>query len=153
MGCDTHGYIKGYVSDKDIADYISRKYQDAQVLNEVNCHKGSNIETLYSKIGEFCMNPKHENDERECMNYGFIRFQDGKDDRMIFYSYNNVNYFENAYYYCKDGLNDMVFSDKTYISLGLWGNSIEIIKDIIHHFGGGWIDENDCDDKTYEKVE
>lgn len=38
-------------------------------------------------------------------------------------------------------------------TLGYWGNSIEIIKEIVAHFGGGWVDENDCDDKEYYPIE
>ena len=47
----------------------------------------------------------------------------------------------------------MVESETTYLSLGYWGSSIEIIKEIVAHFGGGWIDENDCDDKEYYPIE
>ena len=46
----------------------------------------------------------------------------------------------------------MVEAETTYLSLGFWGNSVEIMKEIIAHFGGGWIDENDCDDKTYYPI-
>jgi hypothetical protein len=35
--------------------------------------------------------------------------------------------------------------------LGCWGDSVEIIKDIVTHFGG-WIDENDCDDKEFYPI-
>ena len=30
---------------------------------------------------------------------------------------------------------------------------MEIIKEIVAHFGGGWIDENDCDDEDYYPIE
>ena len=30
---------------------------------------------------------------------------------------------------------------------------MEIAKEIIAHFGGGWIDENDCDDKLFYPIE
>lgn len=47
----------------------------------------------------------------------------------------------------------MVLSETTYISLGFWGSSVEIIKEIVSYFGGGWVDENDCDDKEYYPIE
>ena len=43
----------------------------------------------------------------------------------------------------------MVNSETTTITLGCWGSSVEIIKELVSHFGGGWIDENDCDEKEY----
>ena len=39
------------------------------------------------------------------------------------------------------------------LSLGYWGNSVEILEDIAKNFGGGYIQENDCgslEDKTSE---
>lgn len=27
------------------------------------------------------------------------------------------------------------------------------MKEIVAHFGGGWVDENDCDDKEYYPIE
>ena len=47
----------------------------------------------------------------------------------------------------------MVLAETTYISLSCWGSSVEIVKEIVSHFGGGWVDENDCDDKEYYPVE
>lgn len=47
----------------------------------------------------------------------------------------------------------MVEMETTYLSLGCWGNSVDIMKELVAHFGGGWIDENDCDDKEYYPVE
>jgi hypothetical protein len=39
-----------------------------------------------------------------------------------------------------------------WLSLGCWGNSKEIMKTICSYFGG-WLDENDCDDKDYYWIE
>lgn len=44
---------------------------------------------------------------------------------------------------------DFVKNDKyLWISFGAWGNSTEIVKQIVVEFGG-YIDENDCDDEEY----
>ena len=51
----------------------------------------------------------------------------------------------------RNGLEEMVVSEKTRISLGCFGDSVEIIKAIVERFGG-WIDENDCDDEEYYQV-
>jgi hypothetical protein len=41
--------------------------------------------------------------------------------------------------------------DGVWLSLGLWGNSIEIMRYLCEEFGG-YIDENDCDDEGFEPV-
>lgn len=46
----------------------------------------------------------------------------------------------------------MVRSETTFISLSYYGSSVEIIKEIVAHFGGGWVDDNDCDDYPYYPV-
>lgn len=46
----------------------------------------------------------------------------------------------------------MVEAETTAVSLGCHGASVEIIKELIKHFGGGWIDENDCDDEEYYEI-
>ena len=47
----------------------------------------------------------------------------------------------------------MVRAETTSLSLGKWNSSVEIIKDIVTHFGGGWIDEDDCDSEDYYPIE
>ena len=41
--------------------------------------------------------------------------------------------------------------DGVWLSLGMWGNSVEIMKYLCVEFGG-YIDENDCDDNGFEPV-
>lgn len=69
--------------------------------------------------------------------YGFIDFIDGKDQRNLFIVENTE-----ADSYQKDKM----FNDNryTYLSLGKWGNSIELMTKIVSKFGG-YIDEDDCD--------
>ena len=81
----------------------------------------------------------------------WIKYND--EDRMLFYNYSNLNSYENLEFYSKHNLREMVETETTYLSLGYWGSSVEIIKEIVAHFGGGWIDENDCDDKEYYPIE
>ena len=150
MGCDTTGRIKGYVSVQDIVDYIKQNY-DKNVTHQVK-------KTIYGSIVEKCTEPYiinfHSEDNDNLYIYsGFIDFNDGEEDRQLFYDYSNVNVFENLEYYQELNLEDMVRTETTYISLGYFGNSVEIIKNILQHFDGGWIDENDCDDIPYEIIE
>lgn len=63
---------------------------------------------------------------------GFIYFQDGEDKRQLFY--------------CITKDRENLFNDEhVCLSLGYWGNSVNIMVEILNKFGG-YVDENDCDD-------
>ena len=47
----------------------------------------------------------------------------------------------------------MVKAETTSLSLGCWGSSVEIITELVAQFGGGWVDNNDCDSEEYYPVE
>lgn len=66
----------------------------------------------------------------------------------MFYCYNSYNSYENIDYYKDYGLENMVKSETTFISLGKWDSSVEIIKELVSYFGG-YIDHDDCDDEEY----
>lgn len=145
MGVDTHGKIKGFVSHEEITNYIREKW-DKNVYDGVE-------KQIYCPLSElknpYKINEHSDDDKNWYITHGFIRFNYNKEDRMLFYHYSNVNNLENLDYYCEHGLKNMIESETTYVSLGYNGSSVEIIKEIVAHFGGGWIDENDCDDKEY----
>lgn len=150
MGCDTHGKIKGYVRHEEIFNFIRQKYDENATMSikkEIVC--------ALSKYNddEYELNAHSEDKENWYNIYGRIDFKYKGEDRSIFYSYSNVNFFENLDYYSEHGLEDMVKSETTYLSLGYWGSSVEIIKEMVAQFGEGWIDKNDCDDQPYEPVE
>ena len=145
MSVDTRGYIKGWVSDKEIMRILKYKYGVKAESGVVDHTKGliSEITWPYRHFG---------NDNRYLVYYGFISFVlPNGEQRQIFYHYSNVSDKEEDQYYIKQGLEKMVHTHKTYISLGCWGSSVQILKDIIEEFGG-WIDENDCDDKSFYYV-
>ena len=131
MGAATQGKIKGYVSHDDLLNFIKENYDQ-------NAYHGIKKEML--KSDEYIID-------------GYFYFNFKGETRQMFYMYWNVNHLENLEYYSARGLEDMVRSETTLIDLGHWGSSIEIIKNIITHFGGGWIDENDCDDIPYYFIE
>lgn len=145
MSSDTLGRIKGYVSHEDITDFIRNNW-DPCVTDGVGKRNNGPL----SKV-----NWKHELHEHSEDNEnwydvsGFINFTYNGNRRRLFYFYENINNFENLEYYAKRGLEDMINTETTRVNIGAWGDSVEIITEIIKHFGGGWIDENDCDDNTY----
>lgn len=152
MGCDTELKARGHVSAGDLCKYLAKKYGKV----------GSEITRYTTPIGEidynYKLNPGHEKDDMRYRDYGYIDFkamtEEGKEVvRSVFYYYSNTNPLENLEYYKELGLEEMVLTETTTISLGAWGDSVDILKDIAKAFGGGWLDENDCDEYPYYYVE
>lgn len=153
MGVDTKGYIKGYVSADEIVNFIRQKY-DKNAKNNVTCKKYGALTDLNFK---FVMQPNHENDKEWIITSGFIDFEYNGNMRCLFYSYQNINSYENLEWYAGNYseysyLPDMIKSERVSLSLGNDEDAIKIINDILSYFGG-WIDVNDCDDIPYVPVE
>lgn len=153
MGCDTHLKLKGFVPAEDLCRYLTKKY--GKVKSNIERCNVCSVEKLDYK---FVLNPGHEGDSMRYNDYGDIEFRftakDGKEElRSIFYYYSNINPFENLDYYKKIGLENMVLAETTSLILNAWGSSVDILTDIAKEFGGGWLDDNDCDDDPYYYVE
>lgn len=148
MSTNTRGRIKGFVRYEEILSFIKQKWDKNAINNiskEINCP--------ISKCNwEYKINEHSEDNMNWYTICGSIRFKCNDKDRRLFYSYNNLNDLEDLDYYEKCNLRDMIESETTYISLDYYNDSVEIIKEIIAHFGGGWLDEDDCDDEEYYLV-
>ncbi len=142
MSVDIIGYIKGYVTSKQLLDFIKKNYDvyaTTDVEREISIdtappdifYNKYKITKRYSGFINFCYNGEKE-----------------KEERALFYSYQN---FDNDDMRGELPIN--MQTERTHMSLGCWGSAIEIISDLISEFGGGWIDKNDCDDEAYKKVE
>ena len=77
------------------------------------------------------------NVEGEC---GWILFNYKGEARNLFFGHYSDSYDEDGKY--------VEVPMYTYLSLGCWGSSVEIMTIIAEYFGG-WLDENDCDDIDY----
>lgn len=149
MGCDTHGKIRGFVSPEDIFNFIRQKY-DKNAKNYVSRH-------IYAKKleeidWEYAINEHSDNNNQWYSLHGFINFRYNNEDRSLFYHYDNINHFDNLEYYSKYNLEEMVRTETTGLSLGYWGSSVEIMRELVAQFGDGWVDDNDCDDKEYYPI-
>lgn len=148
MGCDTCGRIKGHIRPENIVNFIQQKW-DLNAKNGVSKH-------IYKPISmcnwNFTINDNCDDRYNWYADYGFISFNYNGEERALFYNYENINSYENLEHYTEYRLANMVRSETTFISLGYYGASVEIIKEIVAHFGGGWVDDNDCDDDPYYPV-
>lgn len=150
MGIDTYGKIKGRISPEEIVMVIKEKL-GIEAVSEVKHYVYEKLDNL-----DFTFINYGDSDSWEC-DHGFIIFELNGDKRALFYSYDNINTCEDLEYYKKNypdrhDLEEMVKSEKTHIGLGCWGNSVEIIETIVSALGG-WVDDNDCDDTPYRKIE
>lgn len=148
MGVDTKGRIKGFIKADDIIKYLQKNY-DKNAYGKI---ERTVYESIYSLNSKYELNQGSEDDYHWYIDSGFIYFNDGDEDRQLYYHYSNINFFENLDYYKELNLEEMVCSETTFLSLGCFGNSKEIIQNIITNFGSGWIDENDCDEIPYQYI-
>lgn len=148
MSKNTNGKIKGFVNPEEIFTFIKQRYDNTATNNIAK-----RIIMPISKCNwDYTINDHSEDNNSWYEICGFIFFRYKDEYRMLFYSYDNLNHFENLNYYINHGLEDMVRSETTHLSLNQRGSSVEIIKSIITHFGSGWIDENDCDSEPYYAI-
>lgn len=85
---------------------------------------------------------------------------DGFKCNTIYFNYNKIEerqlwIFKNTdKTFTLEGFGELTVSEgrNTTFDLGYWGHSVEIINDLVSHFGGGFVDFNDCDDISYEIV-
>ena len=149
MGCDTNGKIKGYVSAEEILNFIRQKY-DPNAKSYVTRDRTYPINEVTWK---YKFNEHSKDNDYWYTEDGYITFTYKDEQRQLFYVYSNINSFENEDYYENLGLLDMVKAETTSLSLGCWGSSVEIITELVAQFGGGWVDNNDCDSEEYYPVE
>lgn len=148
MGCDTVGSIKGFVSHQEIAGFIKENYD-----KNVEDHVIRYVMYPISKCNwKHKINEHSEDKANWYTEHGFIYFKYNGEKVALFYNYDNVNHYENEKYYSELGLADMVESETTHIDFGIVKDkdeeeNVKILRKIISHFGGGWLDNNDCDDE------
>ena len=146
MGCAiTCGKIKGKVEPEQILDFIRKNYDKKSAMSGMTVEKDKISECGYDKIYVYDKNKEYYISKSGIICNSII------DD--LFYSYSNMNFYSDLKYYEYRGLSDMVGVETTYVGMPASNKSVEIIKSIIANFGGGWIDENDCDDDDYYYVD
>ena len=133
MSVDTYGKIKSFVRHEEILNFIKQKWdKDARdnVKKRITC-------PISECDWKYKTNEHSEDNENWYSVYGIIYFKYNDEARMLFYHYSNLNSYENLEYYSKHNLREMVETETTCLSLGCWGSSVEIIKEIVAHLACG----------------
>ena len=144
MGVDTKGLLKGKIEHEEVLSFIRQKFDE-------NAKSHIELKDYGSDSKHDWIKERYDNTGKWLTRSGFISFNDGTEETNIFYCYTNNNSYENLEYYEDCGLEDMVKSETTYLSMSCFGSSKKIMKEIVSHFGG-WIDENDCDNEPYYPI-
>lgn len=147
MGVDTRCKLRGKITPEQIVSFLKTKYTD--VVSETY--------TTYTDIPKDCACIDLDDVGRWTITDGVITFNDINGDRkMLHYVYDNLKFFDYLATCIKNEEPDeiilMYASKTTYLSIRCWGNSVEILKGICEEFGG-WLDENDCDDNDYYRID
>ena len=146
MGVDTIVKIPGKIESNKIFDFIKKNF-DENATNDVKIKVQS--QELVNSLTE--SNSIILGTEL-IFESGFIHFQYKEEKRSLFFFYGN--YYMPAPYAIKKNLDNNtreLNGDNTELTLGASGYAVEILTKIAKEFGG-YIDENDCDDKWFYKV-
>lgn len=127
MGVDTKGLLLGKVEKENVLNFIKHKFDNAAKLEH------------YSKS-----NYKVEGKE-VTTEYCNIIFKYNEENRNLSW------YFNTSQYDIKHSEEVDQNNIYTQISLGCWGDSINIMRTIVTEYSG-YIDECDSDDKRYEPI-
>jgi len=147
MGVDTHARLRGYVSPDELARYIERRY-NIKVGKYIDVRNEGLIKDLGITYSHKVVSGAKEY-IKEVGNLCFTLVINGVEEtRSLFYLHETIIPIENEEYYLENGLRELNEIDTTFISLGYWASSVEIMRDIVEEYGG-WLDENDCDEYPY----
>lgn len=138
--------LLGHVTKEEIMSYIYDNW-DKNVKDFVQYDNYNNWKEESENLDWI----KEMYDDDIYVERGFILFEYNKEQRTIFYNYASYNSYENLEYYYQYGLEDMVKSETTYLSLNKWGSAIEIMEKLVLYFGG-YIDYNDNDEDSYNYI-
>lgn len=144
MGLNSTAYIKGKVSHNDIFDYIKKCY-DINVSTDIKTKVyddeiAENVRSARTAEQIFSDTIFHTN--------GHIYFCD-KDWNVHKLYYNYDSFSDPCIGEESSSLEGLESAELTYLSMGYVPNSVEIMKDLLEHFGGGLLSECDATGPDY----
>ena len=150
MGLDTRFKVIGHLSKERLMQILTF-YSNfgIDVTNDIKVVKHNKIKDLDFDFIQF------DNDEYWWDEHGFIYFTYNGKKRQIFYNYSNIkctdDIVHNIQYRCNRDpkVANMFVSETTNLSLGYDEDAVKFFTQLAGILGGGWLDENDCDDQTY----
>ena len=147
MGVDTKSKFIGKLNVTELFEFIKNEI-DANAVNDVEV-KSRFMESEYRNDIIFL----GETDGVETTTSGFIRLEYNGESRSLHYFHEDTVWMNKGVFKenIKHGTPEFN-GETTTLSLGYNENAVYIMKKIVEHFGG-YIDEYDCDDEWFYKVE
>lgn len=151
MSVDTKVRLIGKIEAEAVAEWIKTNVDKDVKLTDGTVTRITEAEyDKYVSTGDI---KEHYSEDKTLWGIAkWIDFTYNGKKRTIFYYYSPLNWHENIEYYKSLGLEDMVKSETTSLSLGYDDDAKNIMERIVKAFGG-WIDYNDCDDEEFVKFE
>lgn len=151
MSVDTRVRLIGRIEAEAVAEWIRNNIDKNVRLGEFHVTRITEKEyDDYATKGD--IKASYSMDKTLWSISNWIMFNYNGRQRTIFYYYSPLNWYENLEYYKPLGLEEMVKSETTNLSLGYDDDAKNIMERIVKAFGG-WIDYNDCDDEEFVKFE
>ena len=146
MGIDAIVKIPGKIEPNKIFDFIKEHF-DKNAISDVKTKvQAQELLDNLAKSGYVILGTEL------IVESGFIRFRYKEEQRNLFFFYENCYGFDPCVFKNNlDGNTRELNGDNTELILGASGYAVEILTQIAKEFGG-YIDENDCDDKWFYKV-
>jgi hypothetical protein len=145
MSVDTKVRLKGYVEIEAILEFVRNKFDaNADIfMKSITEYDDDVVKEFYEKgiIADSYA-------EKPYIMSGYVVFNYNNSKRMMFVSYDSLNFSENLKFYKSVGLEDMVNAETTFLNLGYNDDAVKIMTEIVKAYGG-WIDYNDSDDEEY----
>lgn len=151
MGCDCDGKLIGWVKPEEVVKALFHlgykniiSHVGAPAKNWLRSEFQNNYPNELSKL-----NPSYPASEYHETISGFINFDAFGEQRNLFYYYANECFATDLEELPENegkDLSEIEFQELTSLSLGSWGHSREIMRSILKVLGGGYVDDNDCDD-------
>lgn len=156
MGCDSVAYLKGFVEPKRIFDYIKNSV-DRKMVHDVKwetiCrldsidlskYKKSELPILYSKSNTDLTNWR--------ILSGWVHFNMWDQNQSMFYFYSPLQSREGLGELHDYDRIELMNSETTCLRMPACKESVWTLNNIVKYFGGGWLYENDCEEKTFYKI-
>lgn len=156
MGCDSVGYLKGFVEPKRIVDYIKNnmdhkmtydtKWETVCSLDSIDFSKckESELPIIYSKCSEDLKSWR--------ILSGWFHFNMWDQNLTMFYYYSPLQE-RDTYEKCDNlDMREMINTETTTLRMPACKESVWTLNNIIKYFGGGWMYTNDCEENTFSKI-
>lgn len=151
MSVVTNGEIRGYISPVLVESYLKEHYSNVTMSSFKHYVLADDVqENIKNRLEKkyIFADPIFTEDAE------FFFNDNGQERRlfMCYFSYADLDDIEELDPEFNQVEIEMKQTETTYFSIGYNGNAVEIMRNLVTSFGGGWLSENDCYGPSYEPI-